>query len=100
VVTCWVACPDRCALEDDTTVVLKCCWVKALSLPIQPGTCSATWSTWPASTEPIPAPSSTNSSKMTTSSRPVALPRRHPRRSCSQVTAGSSPNASSWARIR
>ena len=99
-VTCRVASPDSAALEVDTTVVPNCSWVKAFSLSIQTGNCPAAPSTWSASTAPIPTPRTTNSNTMPTSSRPVALPLRQPRRWCSHITAGSSANASSCARTR
>jgi hypothetical protein len=61
---------DRAVLEEDTTVVWKCCWVKAFSLPRQMGSCLAASSTWLASTEPIPTPITRNSPRKAARSSP------------------------------
>jgi hypothetical protein len=72
------ACVDPRELDADTTVVLKCCWVNALSLSIHDGSCLTAPFTPLASAGANSAPSSTNSTRIPPSSRPVALPLRHP----------------------
>jgi hypothetical protein len=90
----WVVASAACArCAAEMTVELKWSRVKPFSLSMYDGSSSTISFASRAITAAIPATNRRRNRNSAASSSPVALPRRHPRFSWSQYTAGSSASA-------